>query len=64
MVAPAATDCVPLLLKTVMELRVLVAPVPCVFDLLLPPPQPERTRQVIKIEPNIALIFFIKQTSS
>jgi hypothetical protein len=61
-VAPAATDFV--WLETVMELSVLVEPVLCVFDLLLPPPQPERTRQVIKIEPNNAPIFFMMQTSS
>ena len=47
-VAPAATEFVPVWLNTVMELRVLVAPVFCVFDLLVPPPQPERTRQPIK----------------
>ena len=47
-----------------MELSVFVALVLCVFDLLLPPPQPERTRQVIKIEPKNAPIFFMMRTSS
>jgi hypothetical protein len=63
-VAPVATDVAELGVVTVIEASVLVLPELCDFDLLLPPPQPERPRQTIKIEPTNAPIFFIVQTSS
>jgi len=61
-VAPVATDVAELAVVTVIETSVL--PEPCDFDLLLPPPQPERPRQTIKIELTNAPIFFMVRTSS
>jgi hypothetical protein len=63
-VAPVATDVAELAVVTVIETSVLEAPEPCDFDLLLPPPQPERPRQTIKTELTNAPIFFILRTSS
>jgi hypothetical protein len=52
-------------LETVIETSVFVeSPELCVFDLLLPPPQPESTRQTTKIEQRIAPILFMQLTSS
>jgi hypothetical protein len=59
-VVPAASDVAEFALVTLMETSVLVVSVFCEFDLLLPPPQPERTRQTIKTELINAPIFFIK----
>src|SRR6185437_5442284 len=42
-----------------MEARVLVAPVLFVFDLLLPPPQPEKPRQQNRIKLTIVPNFFM-----
>jgi hypothetical protein len=46
-----------------METSFFDVPVFCELDRLLPPPQPERPRQIIKIELTNAPIFFITQTS-